>query len=59
MPRRKLFKKSKNLVLHVSAETVRALDRLVREGETRTDVLREAIRREIGRREAERGKRNV
>ena len=56
MPRRKLFKQGRNLNLHVSAEMVRRLDRLVRDGETRTDLLREAIRREIERREAERAK---
>ena len=58
MPRRKLFKKGKNLNLHLSDEMVRQLDRLVKDGETRTDLLRDAIRREIGRREAERAKKN-
>jgi Ribbon-helix-helix protein, copG family len=56
MPRRKLFKRGTNLNLHISRETVRRLDRLVRDGESRSDVLREAVEREIARREAEKGK---
>jgi Arc/MetJ-type ribon-helix-helix transcriptional regulator len=56
MPRRKLFKRPKNLNLHLSAEMVRQIDKLVGDGETRTDLLREAIRREIERREAEKAK---
>jgi hypothetical protein len=56
MARRKLFKKGKNLNLLLSVEMVKRLDRLVEEGETRTDFLRDAVRREIERREAERAK---
>lgn len=57
MPRNKLFKRGMNLNLHLSAEMVQRLDHLVQNGETRTDILREAIRREIARREARQGKR--
>jgi len=56
MARRKLFKKGVNLNLHLSADMVRQLDKLVDDGETRTDVLREAVRREIERRETARAK---
>jgi DNA-binding winged helix-turn-helix (wHTH) protein len=58
MPRRKLFKKGKNLNLLLSAETVKRLDRLVAEGETRTDFVRDAIQLLIERREAEKAKGN-
>jgi hypothetical protein len=56
MARRKLFKKGQNLNLLLSAETVKRIDRLVEEGETRTDFLREAVRLLIERREAQKAK---
>jgi hypothetical protein len=55
MARRKLFKKGRNLNLLLSAETVRRLDKLVEEGETRTSWIRDLVVREIERREAKRG----
>jgi len=52
MGRRTLFKKRKNLNLMLSAEMVAQIDAELRkdEGETRTNFLRSAVRRELERR---------
>jgi metal-responsive CopG/Arc/MetJ family transcriptional regulator len=52
MVRARLFKKTKNLNLMLAEGVVDRLDAVITEGETRTDVLREAVEREIARREA-------
>jgi Arc/MetJ-type ribon-helix-helix transcriptional regulator len=54
MPRRKLFKKPKNLNVLLSEQMVRRMDKLIGDGETRTDFIREAVDREIERRESAR-----
>jgi hypothetical protein len=54
MPRRKLFKKPRNLNVLLSEQTVRRIDKLIPDGESRTDFIREAVDREIERRESER-----
>jgi hypothetical protein len=56
MPRRKLFKKRKNLNLLLSDDMVRRIDAAVEEGETRTSFLRWCIDIGLKRREAQKGK---
>jgi hypothetical protein len=53
MSRRKLFKKHKKLNLMLSEATVDRIDAVLVEGETRTDLLREAVDKELRRREKE------
>ena len=48
MGRKKLW--SERLTLPVTAETVAAMDAALAEGETRLDLIREAIERELRRR---------